>query len=283
MIRYIEDINNRDDEYLDYLKNHIEGVQQTWKDIFVPIFRRMSTKQFDEYSELIQKHDESKYSKEEWDAYLNYFYPDENHPKDDNAFDLAWLHHLHNNPHHWQYWILQRDNGEQVPLDMPEKYVIEMLCDWMSFSKKNPEFQNEYKNFKKCLSEINNYFEKISNDNNIKNNKIDTTLIDTKKEYLDNYVFNAIVNHANYYYKSKKKNHINEDKIIEEIILNDYLKNKKKSRFNILKNYLSNSNPKSKFKNRYQVENAIRKINDEMEDALKEFSKLFQNNEKDYN
>ena len=42
-------------------------------------------------------------------------------------------------------------------------------------------------------------------------------------------------------------------------------------------------NPKSKFKNRYQVENAIRKINDEMEDAQKEFSKLFQNNEKDYN
>ena len=42
MIRYIEDINNRDDEYLDYLKNHIEGVQQTWKDIFVPIFRTNS-------------------------------------------------------------------------------------------------------------------------------------------------------------------------------------------------------------------------------------------------
>lgn len=152
------------------------------------------------------------------------------------------------------------------------------------FSKKNVEFQNEYKNFKKCLSEINEYFEKISKDNNIKNKRIDTTLIDSKQEYLDNYVFNAIVNHANYYYyKSKKKNHINEDKIIEEIILNDYLKNKKKSRFNILKNYLSNSNPKSKFKNRYQVENAIRKINDEMEDAQKEFSKLFQNNEKDYN
>lgn len=151
------------------------------------------------------------------------------------------------------------------------------------FSKKNVEFQNEYKNFKKCLSEINKYFEKISKDNNVKNKKTDTTLIDSKQEYLDNYVFNAIVNHANYYYKSKKKNHINEDKIIEEIILNDYLKNKKKSRFNILKNYLSNSNPKSKFKNRYQVENAIRKINDEMEDAQKEFSKLFQNNEKDYN
>lgn len=50
-----------------------------------------------------------------------------------------------------------------------------------------------------------------------------------------------------------------------------------------MQNYLSNSNPKSKFKNRYQVENAIRKINDEMEDAQKEFSKLFQNNEKDYN
>lgn len=139
IIRYIEDINNRDDEYLDYLKNHIEGVQQTWKDIFVPIFRRTSTKQFDEYSELIQKHDESKYSKDEWDTYLNYFCPDENHPKDEDTFDSAWLHHQHNNPHYWQYWILQRDSGDQVALDMPEKYVIEMLCDWSFFRYKNPE------------------------------------------------------------------------------------------------------------------------------------------------
>ena len=34
---------------------------------------------------------------------------------------------------------MQRDSGEQVPLDIPEKYVIEMLSDWHSFSKKNPE------------------------------------------------------------------------------------------------------------------------------------------------
>ena len=46
MIRYIEDINNRDDEYLDYLKNHIEGVQQTWKDIFVPIFMEIFLQNF---------------------------------------------------------------------------------------------------------------------------------------------------------------------------------------------------------------------------------------------
>lgn len=37
MIRYFEDTNNRDDEYLDYLKNHVAGIQQTWKDMFVPI------------------------------------------------------------------------------------------------------------------------------------------------------------------------------------------------------------------------------------------------------
>jgi hypothetical protein len=28
------------------------------------------------------------------------------------AFDVAWLHHQKRNRHHWQYWLLQYDNGE---------------------------------------------------------------------------------------------------------------------------------------------------------------------------
>jgi hypothetical protein len=143
------------------------------------------------------------------------------------------------------------------------------------FSKKNIEFQNDYKNFQNTLKEINNYFYKIAKDNNIKETKLDTTLIDSKQEYIDNYIYNAIVNHANYLYKNKSKNILNENKIIEEIVLNEYLRNKKQTRYNILKNYLSNSSNKLKFKNRYKIEQAIKNINNEMDDAQKEFSKLF--------
>ena len=147
------------------------------------------------------------------------------------------------------------------------------------FSKSNDNFKLEYDNFKESLNKINNYFYKINEDNNIKDINVDTTLIDNKNKYVDNYIYNAIVNYANYNYKKESKNisKINENDIIQEIILKHYLNNKKQTRKDILNNYLSSSNPKQRFRNKREIENAIRNINDEMEEAQKEFSKLFQN------
>ena len=147
------------------------------------------------------------------------------------------------------------------------------------FSNSNQNFKLEYANFKESLNKINSYFLKINKDNNIKNIDVDTSLIDSKNKYIDNYIYNTIVNYANYNYKkeSKTSNKIKENDIIQEIILKHYLKNKKQTRKDILKNYLSNSNPKQKFRNKNEIERAIKNINDEMEEAQKEFSKLFQN------
>lgn len=54
-------------------------------------------------------------------------------------FDYAWLHHIHMNPHHWQYWVLHHDEPDKpvTVLDMPFHYIIEMICDWWSFSWEN--------------------------------------------------------------------------------------------------------------------------------------------------
>lgn len=81
-------------------------------------------------------HDESKYTDEEYDAYDAYFYGGKLTKEVKDNFDYAWLHHIHNNPHHWQYWVLINDNPNNgiVALDIPYKYVIEMICDWWSFS-----------------------------------------------------------------------------------------------------------------------------------------------------
>ena len=149
------------------------------------------------------------------------------------------------------------------------------------FSKNNYNFKLEYENFKESLNKINNYFYKINEDNNIKNIVVDTTLIDSKNKYMNNYIYNAIVNYANYNYKKETKNitKINENDIIQEIILKHYLNNKKQTRKDILKTYFTNTNSKQKFKNKQEIENAIRNINDEMDEAQKEFSKLFISND----
>ena len=147
------------------------------------------------------------------------------------------------------------------------------------FSKDNKDFKREYANFKISLNNINSYFHKIYEDNNIKNIGVDTSLIDSKNKYVDNYIYNAIVNNALYNYENSKKkfNKISENDLIQEIILKHYLKNKKQNKYDILKNYLSKSTARQRFKNKYEIENAIRNINYEMEEATKEFSKLFNN------
>jgi len=87
-------------------------------------------------------HDLSKFRPGEWRPYADYFYGDReppkhkdgynvaDDPKQDPAFDEAWLRHIHRNSHHWQFWLLQKDDGDQVPLPMPPADRLEMVCDW---------------------------------------------------------------------------------------------------------------------------------------------------------
>lgn len=86
-------------------------------------------------------HDESKYSTEEYDAYDRYFYGGNRSYKVVQEFNYAWLHHIHQNPHHWQYWVLLEDDPESgMPykaLEIPVPYIFEMIADWWSFSWKS--------------------------------------------------------------------------------------------------------------------------------------------------
>lgn len=180
------------------------------------------------------------------------------------------------------------DNDSKIKYgSIKSKEIINLTKDIKNylFSKNNDNFKLEYNNFKESLNKINNYFYKINEDNNIKNIVVDTTLIDSKDKYMNNYIYNAIVNYANYNYKKETKNitKIKENDIIQEIILKHYLNNKKQTRKDILKTYFTNTSSKQKFKNKQEIENAIRNINDEMDEAQKEFSKLFSSNNKENN
>ncbi len=176
------------------------------------------------------------------------------------------------------------DNDSKIKYgSIKDKEIINLTKDIKNylFSKNNDNFKLEYNNFKESLNKINNYFYKINEDNNIKDIVVDTTLTDSKNKYIDNYIYNAIVNYANYNYRKESKTiaKIKENDIIQEIILKHYLDNKKQSRKDILKTYFTNTNSKQKFRNKREIENAIKSINDEMDEAQKEFSKLFISND----
>ena len=144
------------------------------------------------------------------------------------------------------------------------------------FKSNNAEFNLDYKEFKESLEKINQYFIDISKNNHTE--IVDTSLIDRKEKYFDNYVLNAIVNHASYRYKNPK---ISEEEMIQNIVYQNYRRNKNQSRSTILMNCLSSLSNKNKFKNHYRIKQAVKNINDELEDAEKEFDKLFKIDEKD--
>lgn len=83
-------------------------------------------------------HDNSKRSKEEFEAYDAYFYGGNRSFRVVNDFNRAWLHHIHANPHHWQHWVLFEDDPSSgtpyKALEMPQDDALEMVLDWWSFS-----------------------------------------------------------------------------------------------------------------------------------------------------
>ena len=130
-------------QYDEYLQEHISNVNKAW--MWMEEHGIIPPHMAYEGERLIN-HDQSKYYEEEYDAYDDYFYGKEGKDEEDisvidSAFDYAWLHHIHNNPHHWQYWVLINDENGIKALEMPHSRVYEMIADWWSFSWRNGDLK----------------------------------------------------------------------------------------------------------------------------------------------
>ncbi|SEN33703.1 DUF5662 family protein [Paenibacillus sp. OK076] len=79
-------------------------------------------------------HDMSKFSPNEFFPYARKFYSNQKDEDTEVMWKNAWLHHQNHNKHHWEYWIVNKNTREALP--MPKKYLIEMVCDWRAFSRK---------------------------------------------------------------------------------------------------------------------------------------------------
>ncbi len=86
-------------------------------------------------------HDLSKYEPTEFLMGAKYFQGDRspnNAEREEKGYSSAWLHHKGRNRHHYEYWIdySTRDvPGGMAPVEMPVKYVAEMLMDRIAASK----------------------------------------------------------------------------------------------------------------------------------------------------
>lgn len=118
-----------------YLEKHKANVTKAFMWIQEKLPEVLDGTDVDWEQQIIFGHDASKSSEEEYLAYDAYFYGGNRSYIVQNAFNHAWLHHIHVNGHHWQHWILNQDDPDpgEVILEMPHRFVVEMVCDWMSF------------------------------------------------------------------------------------------------------------------------------------------------------
>lgn len=85
-------------------------------------------------------HDLSKYSFAEFiPSVKNYAYgkysPNANE-REKLGYSTAWLHHKGRNKHHCEYWFdYNKEKNCYYPVQMPNKYLVESICDRIAASK----------------------------------------------------------------------------------------------------------------------------------------------------
>lgn len=122
-------------EYDQYLENHKANVKKAFEWIRENLPDALVGKADDLEWQICFGHDDSKTKQDEYEAYDAYFYGGNRSFLVVQNFRKAFLMHIHRNPHHWQHWVLiHDDNKQETILDMPYNYIIEMICDWWSFS-----------------------------------------------------------------------------------------------------------------------------------------------------
>jgi hypothetical protein len=82
-------------------------------------------------------HDLSKYSPAEFIPGAKYYQGNRSPQSKERelfGYSAAWLHHKGRNKHHFEYWTDFAD-GRKVYVEMPPKYLAEMICDRVAACK----------------------------------------------------------------------------------------------------------------------------------------------------
>lgn len=157
MEQYEYELIQKIKEYREYIDNHIANVQKAWL-IIDKATEKYNMNGWGKQNschahmfidDLIKKHDESKFSHEEFEPYRKKFYPVAGEEVDEKEFQQAWQHHQDNNLHHWQ--SMRAINYEHTLI---LEYTVEMLCDWLAMAMNFGEGHRDYYNKNKDNIEL---------------------------------------------------------------------------------------------------------------------------------
>lgn len=141
----------KEEEYLEYIKEHIKLVKKAFVLYFVPLFYSsinsslFSDTEFKtaikELAKIIDTHDASKFGDAEFNGYRAKYYPtrkeldgnDSYKGAVEERYEECWKHHYQTNDHHPKYWV---DPETNIPRDMSLRAIIEMICDWEAMALK---------------------------------------------------------------------------------------------------------------------------------------------------
>ena len=132
---YLKENENYIEEHKASVKKFSEWLKENLPELFDEI-------DIDVFNDLIKEHDDSKFSEEEFEPYAQRWFGNKEKSLE---YEEAWKHHWTHNEHHPEFWL-----GE----DMPYIYILEMICDWGSFSIKSGDMRE--------LSKF--YYEKAKDD-----------------------------------------------------------------------------------------------------------------------
>lgn len=123
----------KDEEYRNDLLKHKENVKKAFDVIFDDInkYLNISYADISILQENIELHDNSSFDEIEFKGNRQWFFHEPNEDKDRDSMLKAWNHHISVNKHHWEYYV----NDDRVE-EIPDIYLVELLCDWVSFSLK---------------------------------------------------------------------------------------------------------------------------------------------------
>lgn len=127
-----------DEAYIQYIDDHRKNVLVAFYRFapWICLSLSMLNPFYKQLRSCVANHDLSKYEKEEFGYYRQFFFPEKEQIKDKLKFLRGWQHHYRNNKHHWEYWV---DNNTAKEMDKTS--VAEMILDWIAMSlhfKTNP-------------------------------------------------------------------------------------------------------------------------------------------------
>lgn len=150
-------MSSKYEKYRNYITEHINNVKKAF-DTYGELLCEELELEIVEMQYQIDNHDNSKWSAEEFEPYARKFFPEGKRIISDYDFNKAWMHHTQYNCHHPEHWLFYDYDTKKITIyDMPDKYIAEMICDWIAMGYKFNNKAYEYyekEGYNKPLSSI---------------------------------------------------------------------------------------------------------------------------------